>query len=358
MRYSQVCIEAFAHCLPEEVVSTESLEKRCEPLYKRLNLPEGRLEALTGIRERRIWTPGKTPGQQSVLSVKKLMKQTGFDPNKIGALLHGSVCRDYLEPATACGVHRALNFPPTSFVYDISNACLGIVSGMIQIADMIELGHIEAGIVVGTESSRSLMETTIQHLNTDLSLTRKSVKSAFASLTIGSGSAAVLLVHKSISRTGNRLIGGAVHAETQFCDLCRSETDQSGGDAMNPLMETDSEALMKEGVTAAAKCFERFLTATGWTRGDIDKTFCHQVGRAHQKRLFESLGLPMELNYSTLEYLGNTGSAALPTAAAIGIESGFVPDGSRVALLGIGSGINVVMLGVDWQRTVCAGSGE
>ena len=351
MKYTNVCIEAFTHCLPEEVVTTDSLEKRCEPLYKRLNLPEGRLEALTGIKERRIWTSGKTPGQQSILTVQKLIEQTGFDPNKIGALIHGSVCRDYLEPATACSVHRALNFPPSGFVYDISNACLGIVSGMIQIANMIELGQIEAGIVVGTESSRSLMETTIRHLNTDTSLTRKSVKQAFASLTIGSGSAAVLLSHRDISRTGNRLLGGAVHAETKFCDLCRSDTDQSGGDSMNPLMQTDSESLMKEGVAAAAQCFERFLSATGWTREGIDKTFCHQVGRAHQKLLFETLGLPQEINFSTLEYLGNTGSAALPTAAAVGIASGFVPDGSRAALLGIGSGINVVMLGVEWQTT-------
>ena len=351
MKYTNVCIEAFTHYLPEEVITTDSLEKRCAPLYERLNLPEGRLEALTGIKERRVWTPGKTPGQQSILTVRKLIEQTNFDPHNIGALIHGSVCRDYLEPATACSVHRALNFPPTGFVYDISNACLGIVSGMIQIADMIELGHIEAGIVVGTESSRSLMETTIQHLNTDLSLTRKSVKSAFASLTIGSGSAAVLLAHRNLSRTGNRLLGGAVHAETQFCDLCKSDTDQSGGDAMNPLMQTDSEALMKEGVAAAARCFKRFLSATGWSRNEINKTFCHQVGRAHQKLLFDTLDLPSELNFSTLEYLGNTGSAALPTAAAIGIESGFVPNGSRVALLGIGSGINVVMLGMEWNRT-------
>jgi len=220
---------------------------------------------------------------------------------------------------------------------------------------MIELGHIEAGIVVGTESSRSLMETTIQHLNTDLSLTRKSVKSAFASLTIGSGSAAVLLAHRNISRTGNRLLGGAVHAETKFCDLCRSDTDQSGGDTMSPLMQTDSETLMKEGIAAAAQCFERFLTETGWTRVDIDRTFCHQVGRAHQKLLFETLNIPPELNFSTLEYLGNTGSAALPTAAAIGIATSSVPNDSQLALLGIGSGINVIMLGIDWHRTLPTG---
>ena len=37
----------------------------------------------------------------------------------IGALVHGSVCRDYLEPATACGVHHALGLPAECLVYDV-----------------------------------------------------------------------------------------------------------------------------------------------------------------------------------------------------------------------------------------------
>jgi hypothetical protein len=38
--------------------------------------------------------------------------------------------------------------------------------------------------------------------------------------------------------------------------------------------------------------------------------------------------------------------------AAIGIEYGHLQRGDRLALLGIGSGINVVMLGIDWQRSL------
>ncbi len=348
MKYTNVCLEAFSHTLPEEVLTTTELESMLQPLYSRLKLPEGRLELLTGIRERRLWKKGRTPGEQSIETVRRLIERSEIDPNRIGALIHGSVCRDYLEPATACGVHHALGLPSDCTVLDISNACLGILSGAVQIANMIELGQIEAGIVVGTESSRSLLEATIHQLNTDLSIDRKSVKYAFASLTIGSGSAAILLTSNKLSKTGNRLLGGAVRAQTEHCALCRSDTDQSGGDAMNPLMKTDSETLMQEGVKAAAATFGTFLSEVGWKREEINRTFCHQVGRAHQQLLFETLGLPMELNFSTLEYLGNTGSAALPTAASIGIESGAAKPGDRIALLGIGSGINVVMLGVEF----------
>jgi 3-oxoacyl-[acyl-carrier-protein] synthase-3 len=116
-------------------------------------------------------------------------------------------------------------------------------------------------------------------------------------------------------------------------------------------MQTDSEELMRRGVSVGAETFARFMAATGWEPDDIHRTFCHQVGVAHRKLLFQSLGLDPRLDYSTVETLGNTGSAALPVTMALGIEQGVLRRGDHVAMLGIGSGINCLMLGVDWQRS-------
>ncbi len=352
MRYQNVCLESFAHTLPSEIVSSDQLEAWLEPLYNRLRLPEGRLELMTGIVQRRFWKPGTLPSEKSVESAEKAIRAAGVDKSQIGALIHGSVCRDYLEPATACGVHQRLGLPGECLVCDLSNACLGLLNGVIQVANMIELGQIRAGVVVGTESSRSLVETTVQRLNTDMSLTRNDIKLAVASLTIGSGSAAIVLTDRELSRTGNRLLGGVARTNTEFCNLCRSDNDSSGGDAMSPLMWTDSETLMQEGIRTAKSAFAEFLEMVGWSPGDIDKTFCHQVGRAHHKLMFDALGLNPQLDYGTLEFLGNTGSVALPMSAAIGIENGHLDKDDRLALMGIGSGINVLMLGVDWQTSL------
>lgn len=352
MRYQNVCLETFAYTLPEEVVTSEEIEARLAPLYSRLRLPEGRLELMTGIRERRFWAPGTLPGDKSVETAEKAIRLARIDRRQIGALVHGSVCRDYLEPATACGVHHRLGLSPSCTIYDVSNACLGLLNGLLQVANMIELGQIQAGLVVGTESSRSLVETTIERLNDDTSLSRRDIKPAIASLTIGSGSAAIVLTDRESSRSGNRLLGGVTRANTDFCHLCRSDTDASGGDAMNPLMQTDSEALMREGVATAKRAYAEFLDLLEWDGHDIDKTFGHQVGRAHHKLLFEALDLDPTIDYGTLEFLGNTGSVALPTSVAMGIENGHVKKDDRVALFGIGSGINVLMLGVDWQTSL------
>ncbi|HEX4128538.1 MAG TPA: 3-oxoacyl-ACP synthase III [Pirellulales bacterium] len=354
MRYENVCIESFGYTLPEEIVTSEAIETALEPLYSRLRLPAGRLELMTGIRERRFWPPGTLPSGPSVASAERAIAAAGIDRREIGALIHGSVCRDYLEPATAATVHHRLGLFADCLIYDVSNACLGILNGMVQVANMIELGQIRAGLVVGTESARPLVETTIAQLNADTTLTRDSVKMAVASLTIGSGSVAALLTARRLSTTGNRLMNVVARAETAGHRLCHSGRDEAVGDGMQPIMHTDSERLMREGVAAAAPAFRAFLDELGWSADQVDKTFCHQVGVAHRRLMFETLGLDPAIDFSTVEWLGNTGTVALPITMAFGIEQGRLQKSDHVALLGIGSGINVLMLGVDWQAAPAA----
>ena len=349
MRYQNVCIEGFGYTLPDEVISSEEIENRLAPLYGRLKLPAGRLELMSGIRERRFWPAGTLPGEVSVVTAAKALEAAQVQPHHIGALVHASVCRDYLEPATAASVHHRLGLPKHCQIFDLSNACLGLLNGMLLVANMIELGQIGAGLVVGTEGSRQLVETTIDALNRDMSLTRDSVKLAVASLTIGSGSCAVVLADRELSRTQNRIVAASVQAHTEFHELCRSGQDEAAAHGMQPLMRTDSERLMRQGIAAGLATFQDFLAETGWNRDQIDKTFCHQVGSAHRKLMLESLGLDPTKDSTTFDFLGNTGSVALPVTMALAAEEGRIAPGDQVAMLGIGSGINVLMMGVDWQ---------
>ncbi len=344
MHFRRVFLESFGYTLPDEIVTTAELERRLIPLYERLRLPEGRLELMTGIRERRFFPPGTRPSTVSIESARRAIDASGIDRRMFGALVHGSVCRDFLEPATACRVHHGLDLPGECMIYDVSNACLGLLNGMIQVAGMIELGQIRAGIVVGTECGRELVENTIEMLNSDTSATRDSIKHSIASLTIGSASVAIVLCDEELSRTGNRLTSAMVQCDTSQHDLCQSR-------GMETVMQTDSEELMRQGIAVGAETFGRFLAVAGWEAAEIDRTFCHQVGVAHRKLLFESLSLDPAIDFATLEMLGNTGSAALPITMALGIEQGRLRRGDRVAMLGIGSGINCLMLGAEWQKS-------
>ena len=107
---------------------------------------------MTGIRERRVWEEGTPPSLPSTKAAEKAIAKSGINKKDIECLLHTSVSRDFLEPATATVVHNALGLPATATIFDISNACLGFVNGMVTLANMIELGQIKAGIVVACES--------------------------------------------------------------------------------------------------------------------------------------------------------------------------------------------------------------
>jgi len=353
MLFENVCVESLGYTIPQTIVSSPDLEQRLAPVYERLKLPEGRLELMTGIGERRFWPAGTLVGDVSISSCQSALEAADFDKQQIGLLIHGSVCRDHLEPATACRVHDQVGLSSECLIYDVSNACLGIMNGMLQAANMIELKQIKAALVVGSENGRGLVDATVDALNSDSSLTRKSIKNSIASLTIGSASCAVLLTHSSISKTGNRLTQATATANTRHNDLCQSLSDQAG--SMQPLMQTDSETLMLQGIETGRVTFERFLEMTSWSRDSIDHTFCHQVGSIHRKLMLESIAMISDKDFSTFPFLGNTGSAALPITLARAIDAGRLSNGQRLALLGIGSGINCLVMGMEWNQGLCQG---
>ena len=112
-------------------------------------------------------------------------------------------------------------------------------------------------------------------------------------------------------------------------------------------MATDSEELLKRGVETAAFNWNDFLDELGWKADEIDHFFCHQVGSAHARLLFDSLQINPEKNFETLPFWGNVGSVSAPLTLAIGLEEKVLQTGQKAALLGIGSGINCLMLGLE-----------
>jgi 3-oxoacyl-[acyl-carrier-protein] synthase-3 len=344
MQYSDVCIEAVSHFLPKRVVSSATVESWLKPLYERLNLPEGRLELMTGIHERRFWEKGTRPSQVAAAAGRIALEKAKVATGRIGCLIHCAVSRDFLEPATATVVHRLLDLPRTAMNLDISNACLGVLTGMVMVANLIQGGQIQAGMVVTGETAEPLLDGTVAKLLADDSLSRRTIKPQIASLTIGSAAAAVVLTHSSISQTGHRLLGGGHSCNTKCNELCQGGT---AGEGML-VMQTNSPELMARGIDVAEETWRDTRDTLGWDSDTPDVICSHQVGRTHREELYTRLGLDHNKDFSTFEFLGNCGSASLPATASLAEEAGRIKPGDRVAWLGIGSGINCTMFGIEW----------
>lgn len=347
MKYSNVIIEAFGYQLAPVVVSTGDLEARLEPLYRELRIPPGQLQAMTGIRERRWWEPGYPLSQGAIAAGKKALAASGIAPDQIGALVYAGVCREQFEPATACRVAHGLGIGGQAAVYDISNACLGVLNGMLDLANRIQLGQIRAGMVVSCESAREINEIMISRMLGERRM--EHFASSLATLTGGSGAVAVLLTDGSFSGAERRrLLGGVTLAAPEHHALCLWGMAPDGMGGYQQLMATDGVNVMNHGVELGKRTWSAFLPHLGWSAEQVDQIICHQVGSAHQNAILSALSIPEERDFTTFEYLGNMGTVSLPLTAALAAERDILLPGDRVALLGIGSGLNCLMLGVEW----------
>ncbi len=335
----KTAIEAVVHHLPKIRLTSQSIEEQISGAMKRLDVPKGVIVGLTGIKERRLWDPGIMPSDAATEAAQKVLEETGVPLDEIGCLISTSVCKDYVEPSVASLVHGNLGLTPECLNFDICNACLGFVNGMEVMSMMIKTGRIRYGLIVNAESSREPMEATIARLNAP-GVTADEFRDNFATLTLGSGAAAMLLCREDLSTTGHVINGGVSLAATQHSRLCLGQKDQ---------MTADAPSVMKYGVDLARRTWAQGTeTLDNWSDEEIDVYIPHQVSARNTRVLCQTLGLTqdkMQLNYP---FLGNIGPAAVPITLAMAAEEGRVTPGSHVALLGIGSGLNCSMMSVTW----------
>lgn len=344
MKYSKVYLESIGYEMAPLVVTSRELERRLAPVYEKLNISEGMLENLTGIRERRWWEPGYPLSKGAIAAAKKALTASNVKPEDIGVIIYASVCQEGFEPATACRVADALGIDPDAKVYDISNACLGAVNGMIDIANSIELGHCRAGMVVSCESAREVNEASINHILENP--TMENVIEALTTFTGGSGASAIILSDGSFSNPApHRLAGGVSCVAPQFHGLCRWWMKPEGEGIYKEASSTDSMGVLKNGLDLLKKTWGKFEQDLGWT---IDKTVCHQVSAKNQEEARKIMGIPEDKDFITYPYLGNMGTVSLPMGVAIAAEKGFLRAGENVAFVGIGSGLNCLVLGWEW----------
>lgn len=341
MRYSEVCLESCGYFLPDKIITSDEIEAKLTQLYKTLQCPKGHLEALTGIKERRVWPSGTLPSDIATKAAKKTLLDANLKKDDIDLVIYTGVCRDKLEPSTANVVHHNLGLPLHCQAFDVSNACIGFLNGMIIASNMIEMNQIKTALVVTGENAGPLYDTVIPKLQKTTEA--HNFRKYLASLTLGSAGVAMILRRKSLSETKHQVLGGITQTDSEGHHLC-----QGTGNVDSLEMETDTVNLMKKGLILSQKSWELFKRHLEWTNKTPDHVITHQISRNHQEKCLGLLGLPLEKGYSHISYLGNTGSAAAPLSLAQGIEKSCFHKKDMIALLGIGSGINTLMIGLRW----------
>lgn len=316
------------------VVDSDAIDDRLAPTYGRVGMTRGKLEALAGVRSRRWWHEGQDYTDGAVEAGRRALDEAGIDPARVGVLINASVCRPHLEPSVASRVHHELGLAPGCLVFDVTNACLGFVNAMQVAGTMVETGQAEYALIVSSEGTRQPQERTLARLERGES-TRAEVREAFATLTVGSGAAGMVLGRSSAHPDGHRVLGGVSRSGSAHHELCIGSMDA---------MKTDSRALYVEGLQLALDTWRDAEDDFDWR--DMDAYIAHQTSTVHIRGLCEALELSRDKFPLTLREHGNTASVSVPFTLVEHLPQ--LKKGDRVLLMGIGSGLNTSFTELAW----------
>jgi 3-oxoacyl-[acyl-carrier-protein] synthase-3 len=333
-RFGNVSLLSVASRLPSRITTSAEIQERLGSALRRLRLPRTVLQRVAGVEERRNWAPGEDVHDATVAAGQQALREAGVNPGDVGLLINTSVTRKHLEPSVAVRLHHGLGLPSSAVNFDVANACLGFINGMTLAAGMIESGQIRYAIVVNGEDADDIQNATIDRL-LGAEIDREDFMQEFATLTLGSGSAAAVLGRTDENPGGHRVLGGVTRAATKFHDLCVGSADG---------MFTDARALLEGGLDLVVDAWRE--ASSEWDWSSMNRYITHQVSRVHTDAIVKAVGLDRKRVPTTFPHLGNVGPASVPITLVE--EQHSLRDGDRVLLMGVGSGINTAMLELAW----------
>ncbi|QNN52354.1 3-oxoacyl-ACP synthase III [Nocardioides mesophilus] len=334
-RFNNTTMLSVSRVEAPNVVTSDELDRRLGDIYERVGLRAGLLERLVGIRERRWWPDDVSFVEGAATAGAKAISESGVDPADIGLMVNTSIGRTHLEPATAVAVHDAIGLPPSCQNFDVTNACLGFVTGMEIAGAMIDAGMVDYALVVNGEDSRAVQEATIRRLSGP-EITAKDVMAEFAAFTLGSGAAAMVLGRADRHPEGHRIVAAVSRAGTEHHDLCTGD---------NGVMTTDLKGLLDAGLQLSEDLWVEAADDFDWING-MDRYIIHQVSQVHTDALSSRLGIDPERVPTTFPEFGNIGPVSVPFTLAAEVDT--LSPGDRVMLMGIGSGLNACCLEIAW----------
>ena len=338
MLFQHVAIAGLAHIDAPRRLSSDAIKARLQPTLDRLGIRADMLKDIAGIHARRLWDGPMLASDAATLAAVKALADAGIEPERVGLLINTSVSRDYLEPSTASIVSGNLGLGDMCQNFDVANACLAFLNGMDIAARMIERGEIEYALVVDGETADLAYEKTIERLCAP-DVTEEQLRNEMATLTLGCGAAAMVMARAELAPGAPRYRGGVTRAATQWNGLCRGNLDR---------MVTDTRQLLIEGIRLAQKTFIAAKLALGWVVEELDEFVIHQVSQVHTQAFIKAFGIDPKKVLTIFAEHGNIGPASVPIVLSKLREMGRLKKGDRVALLGIGSGLNCSMAEVVW----------
>ena len=288
----------------------------------------------TGIRERRLVTPGEACSDLAVKAAEGALKAAGVSAAELDMILLATCTGDYPLPATACLIQHRIGATRAA-ACDLSAACCGFVYAL-SVADAYVKTGLRHVLVIGSEVMSAITDWTDRN----------------TCILFGDGAGAAVV---SASDGERGILSSHLKSDGALCDLIIVP----GGGSRNPPSEKIVAERMQfirmkgnETFKVAVRTLEDIaretLAANNLSVKDLDLYVPHQANGRILKSVADRLGLPIEKMMLNLARYGNTSAASIPIALDEAVQEGRIKEGSLVMIGAFGAGLTWASALIRW----------
>ncbi len=323
-------IESIGIKLPDKIVSTAEILNELK-----LSKPV-QLERLTGISNRRVCSEKEDSLTLALDAANDCLKYSAYKPEDIEMIICCSISKyvnglnHVYEPAFSMLIKQKLG-NKKALVFDISNACAGMMTGVHIANNYISCGVVKNCLVVSGEYISGLCRNAIQNIDSQY-------HPEMASLTVGDAGAAVIL-DKTESADDNFSVLEMVTL-SQYSDLCLGHQSprQPGG-----VMKTQMKKIHDVSIENAPFAIESALKKAGLKMGQIDFMIPHQTAKlsiqSGARQLAKYFNEKPGETVINIAETGNTASTTHFVTLYQYLQEGRFKKGDKIMLLGFASGL-------------------
>jgi 3-oxoacyl-[acyl-carrier-protein] synthase-3 len=259
----KIKLESLGIYLPEKVVTMEELLQACR------HRPHLDLERITGVHERRV-AEGEYAADLAIKAAVRALAMSRYKAQEMDVIICTSISKHNaqdeftLEPSTSVIVRKALG-AKNALVFDLVNACAGMLTGIYVLQGLIRSGVAHRGMVVSGEQNLPLAWTATREV-------RHSLDAQLAALTLGDCGAAIIMDAATDTRYGFHwldLVTGAKH--DHYCSSRPSSRGKGG------ILVTKARSFQIKGNQHFPFYLKQALDGSGWSVDDVHHVIPHQV---------------------------------------------------------------------------------
>lgn len=326
MKYFSKVVGVGSYVPPRKVTNQD--------LEKLMDTNDEWIQQRSGIKTR-YWVDKETCTTDLALeATMRALEDAKMDKSELDMIIFATITPDHDFPGASCFFQEKLGVPGIAAL-DIRQACSGYIYAQSIADKFIKSGSHKNILVIGAEIHSKAMDISTEGRN--------------ISVLFGDGAGAVIYSRTEVNdpQKDAYLIDTDLHADGKYAKelwlpapgtAFERRMDQRIIDEKLHFPIMNGKTVFVHAIKRMGETLNHTLEKNGYTLEDVDCFLFHQANLRINQKVAETMGIPEEKVFNTIQDYGNTTAATIPLGMDIAIKQGALKKGMLVASAAFGSG--------------------